>query len=235
MSRALPASLTFPVIFGVAFATGFTGAVVPGSLLAVVVSKTLQVGWLAGPVMMVGHALLELVAAALLATGVIYFARHRWVQGSIGLAGGAVLVYLGYLTFQVSGVEAARALGGASAAGGPSTGGWLGLIGLGAVMSVVNPYWWLWWATICPAHMTWALRRGRAGGGVYYVGHILSDIVWYSAVSLALATGRSLLSAGVLQGIYVGAAVLLIVMGLMFVVFGGKTLRRREAPAAVEA
>lgn len=234
MSRTLPTRLTLPAVFGVAFATGFTGAVVPGSLLAVVVSKTLQVGWLAGPVMMIGHALLELAAAVLLATGVIYFARNRWVQGSIGLAGGAVLVYLGYLTFQVSGVEAAKALGGAGAVGGQSASGWLSLVGLGAVMSLVNPYWWLWWATICPAHMTWALGRGRAGGGTYYVGHILSDVVWYSAVSIALATGRSLLSAGVLQGIYVGAALFLVVMGLLFVGFGGKALRRRT-PIAVEA
>ena len=234
MSRALPAHTTLPVVFGVAFATGFTGAVVPGSLLAMVVSKSLQVGWLAGPVMMIGHALLELAAAVLLATGLIYFARNRWVQGSIGLAGGAVLVYLGYLTFQVSGAEAARALGGAGAGSGQGGEGWLGLVGLGAVMSIVNPYWWLWWATICPAHMTWALGRGRAGGGTYYVGHILSDVVWYSAVSIALATGRSLLSAGVLQGIYVGAALFLVAMGLMFLVFGGRTLRRREVPVAAE-
>lgn len=234
MSRGLPTRLTLPVIFGLAFATGFTGAVMPGSLLAMVVSKTLVVGWLAGPVMMIGHALLELAAAVLLATGVIYFARTRWVQGLIGVVGGAVLVYLGYLTFGISASEAARALGGPETAGPEAGSGWLGLVGLGAVMSIANPYWWLWWATICPAHLTWAMGRGRTGAGVYYVGHILSDTVWYSAVSIALATGRSVLSATVLQGIYVGAALFLVAMGLVFVAFGGRALRRREAPLAVE-
>jgi len=231
MTRALPTRLTLPVIFGIAFATGFTGAVVPGSLLAMVVSETLRVGWYAGPVMMIGHALLELGAVILLATGLIYFARSRWVQGGIGLVGGLVLIYLGYLTFGVSGTEAAAALTASGQAhAGPGARGLLGLVGLGVLMSMINPYWWLWWATLCPAHLTWAMRRGRAGSGVYYVGHILSDIVWYSAVGLALAAGKTLLSPGVLQGIYIGAGAFLVLMGLLFGYAGARTLRRRPAP-----
>lgn len=110
MSRALPAKLTLPVIFGVALATGFSGAVVPGSLLAVVVEESVRVGWVAGPLMMIGHGTLELIAVILLATGLIRFARSRRVRGIIGLVGGAVLLYLGYLTFGVSGEVGAQAL-----------------------------------------------------------------------------------------------------------------------------
>ncbi len=164
MGRALPTKITLPIIFGVAFATGFTGAVVPGSLLAVVVSQTLRVGWYAGPVMMIGHALLELLAVILLATGLIYFARSRWVQGGIGLLGG--------VRAGLSGLPHLRRLGHAGGGRACTAGlarrpapaaGLLSLVGLGAVMSVVNPYWWLWWATLCPAHLTWAMRQRARG------------------------------------------------------------------------
>jgi len=236
MSRALPTRMSLPVIFGVAFATGFTGAVVPGSLLAVVVRETLRFGWTAGPLLMVGHALLELVAVVLLATGLIRFVRTRWLQALIGGLGAAVLIYLGYGTLCYSPDDAVRALSAAGAAGGAGATGLLALIGLGAVMSMANPYWWLWWATICPTHIAWAVGRGRVGGGVYYVGHILSDVVWYSAVSIALAVAadRAVLSPRLLQGIYLGAGVFLVAMGLVFLVAAARTLWRRESALAVE-
>ena len=87
MKKALPGRLTLPVVFGVALATGFSGAVVPGSLLAVVVRESVRVGWQAGPLMMIGHGALELVAVILLATGLIKFARSGRVRGAIGVIG----------------------------------------------------------------------------------------------------------------------------------------------------
>ena len=228
MSRGLPTRLTLPIIFGVALATGFSGAVVPGSLLAVVVRETMRVGWTAGPLMMVGHGALELVAVVLLVTGLIRLARSKRVQGVIGLVGALVLLYLGYQTLLISGetgAEALTAAGGAAGAGG----GWLRLAWLGALMSMANPYWWLWWATIGAAHSAWAIKRGSVGGGTYYVGHVLSDVVWYCAVSVALAAGRTVFSTGVLRGIYIACAVFLLGLGVVFAVAGGKALRAAGA------
>ncbi|UCC68181.1 MAG: LysE family transporter [Armatimonadota bacterium] len=231
---ALPLHHTLPVIFGVALATGFSGAVVPGSLLAVVVRETLHRGWSAGPIMMIGHGILELAAIALLLTGLIKFARSGRVQAAIGLAGAAVLLFLGFQTLLVPG-EAGAAL---RSAAGRSGGGWGSLIGLGALMSMANPYWWLWWATIGAAHSQWAVRRGKSGAGTYYVGHILSDVLWYSAVSIALGAGGSLLSAGALKGIYVACGIFLLALGALFAITGFKTLRgsglRSPSPAPPE-
>jgi len=226
MSKALPARLSLPVIFGVALATGFSGAVVPGSLLAVVVRESVRVGWQAGPLMMIGHGALELVAVILLATGLIRFARSRRVRGLIGVVGGGVLVYLGYLTFGTSGEAGAAALRvgvgtAAQALGLPTI---LRLISLGALMSMTNPYWWLWWATIGVAHVGWATHRGRLGGGTYFSGHVLSDVLWYCAVAAALSAGRALLSPAALRGIYVGCAVFLLALGAIFAVAGARTL-----------
>ncbi|MBN1459322.1 MAG: LysE family translocator, partial [Armatimonadetes bacterium] len=220
----LPTHRTLPVIFGIALVTGFSGAIVPGSLLAVVVRETVRVGWAAGPVMMIGHGLLELVAIVLLITGLIRFARSPGARGVIGVVGAVVLLYLGYQTLLIPGEEGAQTV---AAAAGDSGGSvtWLRLIWLGALMSMANPYWWLWWATIGVAHVAWAVQRGRLGGATYFTGHVLSDVVWYSALSLALGAGRTLLSPAVMRGIYVACAVFLVGLGVVFAVAGLRSLR----------
>lgn len=229
-SPLLPTHAPLPVIFGVAFATGFSGAVVPGSLLAVVVRETVRLGWTAGPVMMIGHGLLELIAIILLITGLIKFARSLAVRGFISLLGAVVLLYLGYQTWLIPGEVGEEALR-AGRQVTPGTGGWLWLIWLGALMSMANPYWWLWWATIGVSHSGWAVStRGRFGGGVYFIGHILADVTWYSAVSLALGAGRSLLSATTLKGIYMLCSIFLIALGVIFTVAGLRTLWGRRPP-----
>jgi len=214
------------VIFGVALATGFSGAVVPGSLLAVVVRESVRAGWTAGPVMMIGHGMLELIAVILLVTGLITFARSPRVRGIIGIVGGVVLLYLGYQTLLISGETGVAALRSAHT-GAHSGAPILRLVWLGALMSTANPYWWLWWATIGTAHSGWAVQRGRVGGGVYFTGHILSDVLWYSAVSIALGAGRSLLSGGILRAIYVVCAVFLMGMGMVFAGAGVRALKVR--------
>jgi len=231
----LPTHITLPVIFGVALATGFSGAVVPGSLLVVVVRESVRSGWAAGPVMMIGHGILELIAIALLITGLISFARAPRARGAIGLVGGVVLVCLGYQTFTLSGETGAAALRGWGGGGAHSGAPLLRLAWLGALMSMANPYWWLWWATIGTAHAGWAVKRGRLGGGVYFTGHILSDVLWYSAVSVALGAGRSLLSAGILRGIYMACGVFLIGMGVVFIGAGVRTLTAAREPKGQEA
>ncbi len=232
----LPLHRTLPVIFGVALATGFSGAVVPGSLLAVVVRETLHRGWSAGPIMMIGHGILELGAIALLLTGLIKFARSARVQAAIGLVGAAVLLFLGFQTLLVPG-EAGAALRSA-AAGGSGGAGCAWLVGLGALMSMANPYWWLWWATIGAAHSQWAVQRGKTGAGTYYVGHILSDVLWYSAVSIAVGASGSLLSAAAVKGIYVACGIFLLGLGVLFAITGVRALRgsslRPPNPASAE-
>lgn len=184
--------------------------------------------------MMVGHALLELVAIALLITGSIRFARSPSTRGIIGLVGGGVLVYLGYQTFLIPGEVGTEAL---LASGGDVSGsaGWLRLVWLGALMSMANPYWWLWWATIGAAHTGWATGRGGAGGATYFTGHILSDVLWYSAVSIALGAGRRLLSPAIMRAIYVACAVFLLALGVVFLVAAARTLREMGRRGAGES
>jgi len=56
----------------------------------------------------------------------------------------------------------------------------------GILMSVANPYWIIWWATIglviFSIHPVWFL-----GIAFFFAGHILADLVWYSLIAAAVA------------------------------------------------
>jgi threonine/homoserine/homoserine lactone efflux protein len=182
--------------------------------------------------MMIGHGLLELVAIVLLITGLIKFARSATARGLIGLVGGGVLVYLGYETALIPAEAVTPAL--QTASGVSVAGGWLGLVWLGALMSMVNPYWWLWWATIGAAHTAWAVQRGRIGAGTYFAGHVSSDVLWYTAVSIALGAGRALLSASTLKLVYVICAAFLTALGAIFAVAAVRTLAGKARPPRQE-
>lgn len=90
------------------------------------------------------------------------------------------------------------------------------LAGRGALLSVTNPYWLLWWAGIGTAYLAVALKRGTLGVVAFFGGHILADFLWYTAVSLAAAGGGRLLSPGAHRALLWGCAAFLSGLGLYF-------------------
>ena len=71
----------------------------------------------------------------------------------------------------------------------------------GIVASVVNPYWVTWWLTIGATYVLLALKRGPIGLPLFYTGHILSNFLWLSSVSLALSQGRRLIGERFYRGL----------------------------------
>ena len=54
---------------------------------------------------------------------------------------------------------------------------------------------------------------GVVGISAFYLGHILSDYSWFSLVSLAVASGRRMLTPGVYRGLIVVCGLFLWIMG----------------------
>jgi threonine/homoserine/homoserine lactone efflux protein len=57
------------------------------------------------------------------------------------------------------------------------------------VVSLANPTWLLWWAAVGSTFVVWALGMGLLGLLVFYIGHILSDLSWYSLVGVLVSRG----------------------------------------------
>ena len=229
------------VVFAVAFVTGLSGAVMPGPLLVITVQRALLQGVIAGPLLMIGHGALELAAAALLTLGLIRFAKLPLISGAIGLLGGLILLALAYLTLAGSGRAGAEAVSSALAASqaGASPGlrslhgEWARTVALGALMSLANPYWWLWWATIGASHIAWASARGAAARSFYFAGHLLSDVGWYTVVALIVGEGKALLllRPAAFRALFLICGVALLGLGVLFLRWGLLHLLRRARDA----
>ncbi len=94
----------------------------------------------------------------------------------------------------------------------------------GILTSLSNPYWALWWATVGLSYIALSLQLGWAGLAFFYLGHILSDLAWYSAVSVALAMGRRLITDRTYRGLVTACAVFLVGFGLYFGYAGARLL-----------
>ena len=209
------------VVFGTSFLVGLSGAVSPGPLLAFNIRETLRRGFLAGPYVAAGHAILELLVVVLLALGVSQLFDSDVAAGIIGVLGGLFLLWMGSRMVRNPGQGAPSASHSpALAHRGGVTGPMLG----GALVSLSNPYWTIWWLTVGATFMTQSMELGLLGIGAFYVGHILSDISWYSLVSFAIASGRRLVTDRVYRGIMLGCGVFLVAMGGYFIVTGVELL-----------
>jgi len=83
-------------LFITSWIVGFSGAMMPGPLLTVMVSETARRGARAGPLLMVGHALLELILVLALVLGLKGFLDNRYFIITVSIVGGGFLIWMGY-------------------------------------------------------------------------------------------------------------------------------------------
>ncbi len=196
---------------------GLSGAVSPGPLLAFNIRETMQRGFLAGPYVVTGHAILELVVVVALALGLTQLLDSDPAVAAIGILGGLFLVWMGLGMLRNPGQGAPNLAGHNPSV--TSQGIRKPIIG-GVLVSLSNPYWAIWWITVGAALMTKSLELGLLGISAFYVGHILSDFSWYCLVSAALVSGRRLITERLYRGVMLGCGVFLAAMGGYFIVTG---------------
>ncbi len=208
-------------MFGTSFLVGLLGAASPGPLLAFNIREAVRHGFLAGPFVATGHALLELVVVIILALGLTQVLGSSMAVAVIGILGGAFLLWMawGMLRHPDQGAP------GASEHGHRTAGHQVREPVMGGVLvSLSNPYWTVWWVTVGAALMTRSLKLGTPGVVAFYVGHIMADFAWYTLVAAALASGRRLITPKVYAGIMMACGAFLAVIGGYFIVTGARLL-----------
>lgn len=233
-------------IFGTAFVVGLSGAVMPGPVLAATIKGVAKSGFWFGPLVIVGHAILELPVVLGLGLGLGHFLTKRVVLTVISLVGGTVLVLMSVGMLR----EARKAVlptGGSSSI--KVSGEKLKAIGTGISMSLSNPFWPLWWATAGLALIGWANKYAADGGlapgfglSSFYFGHILSDLAWYTCISLMIATGRKFFTNKMYRAVIAMCAILLLFLGGFFLYSGvasffsrGPIVKQLEKTAAARS
>lgn len=201
---------------------GFSGAMMPGPVTTLIVTETARRGFIAGPLITIGHALLELVMVVALFFGLGDLLKQNAVAGAIGLLGGLFLLWMGWGIVrrawqgQVS-LNVAQTT--------PSRGASDSPVIAGVLATITNPYWLLWWATVGAAYLISFRAFGLAGIVAFYIGHTLADWVWNNVVAFIVATGRRAMSDRVYRGILIVCGAFLIGLSFYFVSSGIGFLR----------
>lgn len=205
------------------FLVGLSGAMMPGPVLTVTIGETAARlrpeaageigraqtrGALVGPLIVLGHGILEVLLVVGVVLGLGKLLVLGPVIGTIALLGGAVLTWMAWGMFKRMGSLSLRA--------GPRQGRRRHPVLAGILTTLSNPYWTIWWATIGLSYIALSLRLGLTGLVSFYTGHILSDLLWYGSVSLTLAMGRGFLTDRTYRGLVTVCAVLLLGFGLYF-------------------
>ena len=92
--------MNFPVtsilgVFVFSFVVGMGAVISPGPVSTAIVSQAPRRGWLVGPLLATGHALMELILVILIAVGLGAGLARPGIQVVIAILGGILLVYLG--------------------------------------------------------------------------------------------------------------------------------------------
>ena len=204
---------------------GLSGSVTPGPLLAFNIREVLRTGFWAGPLSIVGHSLLELAIVVALSVGIAQLLESDVAGFAIGVAGGLFLLWMGWGMVRRPSVNTPSAPTGRGRDRGETARPGLGVAVGGVLVTLSNPYWSLWWATIGLGYMLWSRALGTPGVVSFYVGHILADFAWYALVAFALVTGRRIMSDLAYRLLIMACGLFLLGMGAWFISSGISSLR----------
>ncbi len=203
---------SFLLVFAASFSIGLSGAMSPGPLTVFVMGQSARHGIKAGPLASLGHGLLEVALVILLWLGLARVFQWEPALGAIGVIGGLVMIWMGW---QI--VNGVRRTGASLDTSITERGTNNPLVG-GAVLSLANPYWSFWWATVGISTMTTlALPRGVVGLAAFTSGHVASDFFWFTLVAIVFATGRRFITDRVYQLTLYLFGILLALFGLYFI------------------
>jgi threonine/homoserine/homoserine lactone efflux protein len=199
-------------IFLSAYIIGFSGAVAPGPLLSVTVNDSFRRGIKAGPQLVTGHALLEAVTVIAIAGGLTRLVQNGAIYGGIAFVGGGFIAWMGW---QLAKGAVKKTIHLELDAQGDTSR--FGPLVVGALTSLANPYFVLWWLTVGAGYVVMSLHFGIPGLLAFYFGHILADYTWYTLVSAAVAGGRRIITQRVYRGIIFCCGLFMLGMAVWFI------------------
>ncbi len=200
-------------LFSVGFLLGLTGAMAPGPLLTMTITESARRGGIVGPLVVLGHGILEFGLLILIIFGLGDKLNNPLLFSAIAFGGGALLVWIG--------VANLRGLKNYRLSGSPGEGaGGMGPVAAGILVSLSNPYWFIWWLTIGMGYVMFARKHGLIGLLSFFGGHILSDLAWYSFVSYGVALGGRFAGIRVVKAILLLCSLFLMALGFGFIAKG---------------
>lgn len=203
------------------FLVGLSGTLVPGPMLTVTITDSLRKGFSAGPLVVLGHLLVEIILVILILSGLNWLIGSNKAAFIIGTMGGAMLIYLGcrismsYIGLPDSWEESSK----------EEISKKYGSVLRGILTSITNPYFFIWWATIGFAFMFQGLKlAGIIGLLGFLLGHWSADLSWYSLVSFLTSRGSKIMTPHHYRIIMRVCGIFLVILGIYFILTASNSL-----------
>lgn len=207
----------FEIFFG-SMIVAFSGALVPGSMLTLVISSVAEKGFWTSFFIVVGHSILEIAVVIAFFLGLSKYLENPLIAKIIGIVGGVFLLYLG-ADILISVIRKRfiidfKSMIGKRTMNARSTGV---IILKGILVSLMNPYWYIWWISIGAAFLIKSIKFDTGGVTVFYIGHISADFIWYLFVGFLISTGRKFFNQKIYNGILIACSLFLFYLGIRFI------------------
>jgi threonine/homoserine/homoserine lactone efflux protein len=206
------------IFFG-SLMVAFTGALMPGPMFTLVITSVAQKGFWTAVFIVVGHSILELAIVISFYLGILKYLDDPIVVKVISILGGVFLLYMSIsIIVSVLRKKIKLDLDTKKLSQNLGTKNTFIIMGKGILISLANPYWYIWWITIGATFMIQSVALSFSGVSAFYVGHILADFIWYVFVGFLVSTGRRFLNQKVYIGILLACSAFLLYLGIKFIV-----------------
>jgi len=197
-----------------AFMVGLSGALMPGTLFVAVVLHAAEKGWKVGPLMVLGHVVLEAALGIALFFGLNTLMSIQIVRTVIGLGGGVLLLWMGFGLLKNSRHAELPARANYNRSRRISSAPVLS----GLVASSVNPYFYVWWVTVGNVFTMKGFElAGLVGVATFLVSHWMSDLSWYTLVSWSVGQSRRYMTNRMYRMVLGTCGLFLLALGFFFI------------------
>jgi threonine/homoserine/homoserine lactone efflux protein len=207
--------MNVPLFLLQVFVISFSGAMQPGPVTAAAIAIGGRNRY-AGILLALGHVIVEFPVMILIMLGIGRVFELRGFQIVVGLAGGIVLLIMATTMFISLKTRESRQEQEKDVRDRP--------VLAGIILSVSNPYFLLWWATIGLALATDAKGFGVWAFALFALVHWLCDGLWLHALSWASYKGSTVFGGRTQRIVLMMCSVALLVFGLVFIFKAGRTL-----------
>ncbi len=204
------------------FVLSLTGALAPGPLSAACVMQASKHGRFHGILPMVGHAIVEVGIVAAIIVGVEVLEPNQAIIDAILGVGGLVIAGFGLLALRDWRITERQASAGRSTQPTPST--IIQATVQGAVVSLLSPYFLIWWFTIGLLNVTLLVSQLQVGVGtvfiaaaLIYLTHASTDFLFGAFLAVGSDKASKNIRVGGMNWVSVTIGLIQVALGLWFV------------------
>lgn len=187
----------------------FSGVMAPGPVTAAIIAKGSKNPH-AGALLALGHGVIEFPLIFLLLVGLSNILSHPILKITTAFAGGLFLYFIAFDLFK--NIKNSQSNGETKKSRSPFLSG--------IMLSVGNPYLFIWWVSVGITLINSSRQYGILGLLLFSLAHWLCDLIWFYFLSYTTYKGGQFFGKKFYKFLFAGCGILLVIFGTKFIIDG---------------